>query len=326
MRTLPSKPLVAVLVAAVLVSASCSDSSSESTTTVVQQSSTSSDTSDATTASTATDTTSGSDPSTTTEDLDGSTGSTTSSSSPTTTTAPEPVAGPVYIVSDDLVVGWYEDGAWVRPDPTGIDPPPVVGVELRDLTGTPMGSIGADPEVGCFPEDERANWQVSLDGGTFVSGEHELQPRPVRESAPTPEYFDVLNSIVSDLGGSADVEIDRVWRFDLEGDGVDEALIEANSVDVDDSYDLVGGNYSILLLRRIGADGEVENITIHAEAAPDGDEFVYMTYFYVSGLADIDGNGVFELIAGYSGFEWFGVDVIDLSGDTTTLLNAGCGV
>ncbi|MCB0991648.1 MAG: hypothetical protein R2770_07450 [Acidimicrobiales bacterium] len=320
MNRSPLRQTAAVLVGlAVLGACSDTDAASSSTTISVIENPT---TEPAQT--TSAPTSSAGDGGSTTTVPEGST--TTEEPATTTSTLPAPVEGPVYIVSDDLVVGWYEDGDWVMPDPSGTTAPPLAGVELRDLTGQVMGAVGADPTPGCFPEDDRANWQVELEGATLISGTHQLRPREVLETSPTPEYVELVQSIVDSTGAPATIEIDRVLRFDLEGDGVDEVLIEANSVDAGDPYDLNPGQYSVLLLRRIGPDGEVDNVVLHSEGAPAGDEFVYMTYFYIRGLADIDGDNTFELIASYSGFEWFGVDVVDLTGDTSNLLNAGCGV
>jgi hypothetical protein len=128
-------------------------------------------------------------------------------------------------------------------------------------------------------------------------------------------------------GVDAPVEVDRVLRFDLEGDGADEILIEANRIADESLIGLGPGNYSVVLLRRVGPSGDVEDVVVHADTRPppagDADS---LTVVEVEGLADVDGDGILELGTSYRGYEWSGAELIDLRAAPAVLLTASCGV
>ena len=93
----------------------------------------------------------------------------------------------------------------------------------------------------------------------------EVQPRPVDQIAAAPAHHDTVRAWLEGEGiASPEVSIDRVTRADIEGDGVDEVLIEA-SLHADESLIArAAGDYSVVLMRRLNR-GEVETIVVSGD-------------------------------------------------------------
>lgn len=249
----------------------------------------------------------------------------TTAASTTTTSAPE-LDGPVFVVGDGLVLGWW-DGAWVGTDPDGVDVPPMLGVELRRADGSATFAIAEEPIAGCFPEDSFGLWYLDGIGpGLFLSAGLPDLDRPIQEIGPSPAHVAAVADVLAADGVEAEIEINRVLRFDVEGDGVDEVLIQANRITGDSVYGLGPGHYSILLMRRVRG-GTVDNIVLHADTEPPPEgQADSLTVYEIIDLADVNGDGALELAAGYYGYEWSGTVLYDLGAEPEIVLGAGCGV
>ena len=107
----------------------------------------------------------------------------------------------------------------------------------------------------------------------------------------------------------------RVYQFDIEGDGVDEVLIEATD----------GGpaGYSVLILRRVAA-GDVERVIVHRSVLSEGDFFDFETSTVVA-IADINGDGNLDLATLDLVFENGGAGVWELTGTPRKVLSQLCG-
>lgn len=128
------------------------------------------------------------------------------------------------------------------------------------------------------------------------------------------------------------VNIMKVWRVDLDGDGREEVLINAtrakrwNSGSI--AADSNAGDYSLVLVRKV-IKGKVRNIVIEGEYHPkarnpetDGppNEFV------LSSVLDLNGDGRMEIIleGGYYEGDWKSVYIIQ--GDQAKgVIGCGCG-
>lgn len=259
-----------------------------------------------------------------------------SSSGPPASASPSPAAvasdepsGPIYVAFGPAILGWFEDG-WESTDRTGTDAPPVVGVRFRSLDGSSRVP-DREPMAGCFPESNAAAWYLHDDRfqGLNVSGSHELQPRPIRTRQPTAADRESVRDALNDLDVDADVVIRHIHVVDLDDDGKDEAIIVASNVEK--GVSLVGlpdDHYSLVLLRRLRPDDSVEVVTVHAERAPGGSEEANsITVEDVEAVADLDGDGRYEVVMSYWGYEWSGTTVRDLTtAEPTDLIGAGCGV
>lgn len=268
------------------------------------------------------------------------TGSTTTvppstTSAPATTTAPTttttqagPVSDTVFVTVDEMVLGWWDGSAWVETAEVEADVPPIEGETLRSVEGLP-DVVAAEPVANCMPEAGVVNWWIDALDGLRASGTHDLQPRPYEEIGAADAHVDAIRAVL-DAGGvdpAVPVEISRVTRFDIEGDGVDEVVIEAQRFPEGPLLGFIDeGHYSVVVLRRVLPDDSVENITLHAGIADLEQAGQYVLRVDSAGPIDVNGDGAYELASRWSYYEGGGASLFELGAEPAEVLVAGCGV
>lgn len=247
------------------------------------------------------------------------------------------------VINDEVTVfldGWFigrwddSEGVWTRPS---AEPGTAIEVRLTkaisgDLTAVVEGDFGVATEACGIPGQE--TWAIDdpgFEGLHLFADRPELEnllPRPVTVLSADPADSDSVAAAFSDVqdalaGTGLDPVISRILRFDIEGNGTDEVLIEANTADNDGDLFNNGDQYSLLLLRRIGADGEVETITLHQAIGEDNQP--YLLRSTIAAVADVNGDGTFELVTRNDYFEGSGGSIWSLDGTPTTVVEGGCG-
>ena len=114
--------------------------------------------------------------------------------------------------------------------------------------------------------------------------------------------------------------------MDLEGDGTDEVLIQAEHMPEETFIVMKKGTYSFILLRRL-RQGMVESILLEwgfykkdgnfEDGCPDA--------YRLHALADLNGDGVMEILTGYRYYEGEGYTVHDPK-TLRAVLENGCGL
>ena len=115
-----------------------------------------------------------------------------------------------------------------------------------------------------------------------------------------------------------------VWRIDLDGDGAEEALINATrSIGSPDSSTVLEGAYSVVLLQR--ASGSINGI--YNNLFPqESQAFDHVEHTLFAAL-DLNGDGQLEIVLKSSYFESAELRIFGLrAGEIAQLLTAGCGV
>ena len=138
----------------------------------------------------------------------------------------------------------------------------------------------------------------------------------------------------------------QLFKIDLEGDGVDEVLICAQNIAVKgeacfeaDKPLFTGtglpeaaqpGAYSLLLLRKIVA-GKVVELPLHMFASPKGstpvdDNWTPPVVAKACQFADLNGDGVLEIIAATAHYEGYAYHVFEVKGgEVREVLTQGIG-
>lgn len=257
-----------------------------------------------------------------------------------TTTTVVPAAAPV-IVADGYVLGYFDaDGdAWIslstddERDP--LPDPLVAGGEtyrFLDLDGIdevrPLGPVieycylginhGVDEDAGLG--------QVGIPAGGI-----DPFPRGVEVIGASPAHVDAVGVWLEEQGvAEPDPRIDRVTRFDVEGDGRFEVLIEA-SKDAHGQGTNEAGAYSVVLYRYVDDDEQVQTVEIGGDVVTQDEvdeqgEFQIVFVYEVLAVADLSGDGVFEIVTKGWFYEGESVEVLDVfEGTLTPVLGTGCG-
>lgn len=295
-----------------------------------------------TTSSTAPDTTT-TEPDTTTTTTDPSTTTTTApettttSSSPTTTVPPGAWADVPLVVADFGALGWWDGASWVQVE-TGTALPVTGGEDYRVARlGVEAITTGGAPTVVCEPLENPA---VPLDDpsllgefpgpfGVAVSAPWALTPHAVEEQTDDGSYAGFAADLLATRGlDVAEPIIEQLLRIDLEGDGVDEALVVAEDI-ADPGLLAEVGDYSIVFLRKV-VDGEVQTAVIAdsvvAEVAEGETPFVLS--FGIGAVADLNGDGRMEIVLSSAYYEGAGVEVWEYVNDDlgpVRVIGTGCG-
>ena len=124
-----------------------------------------------------------------------------------------------------------------------------------------------------------------------------------------------------------EVKITQVIRIDLDGDGVEEVLITADTYAKQLYRHLQKkDSYSIVLLRKL-IHGKVETLVIEEDYTPSTLKYGVPMRFWVGAVLDVDGDGVMEIVLHAMYYEGGGTSVHRVQGNKVEkVLVAGWGV
>ena len=270
-----------------------------------------------------------------------STTATTASSATSTTHPSVPLS---VVVGQQGILGWWDGGQWVQAKAGEPTPLPVgAGVTLVRLQG-PLShaTVGDEPEPNEFcgapqldlhPDFPQPTGGVEHLDPVGVHGVDDPQVRPVTVLDPAAAaYRDAAAQVLTDLGiDDPDPEVVQVVRADLSGDGSDEVLVVAERLADPASAIGAPGDYSVLFLRQV-VDGEVRTTVVEDfykdPGDPDEETSPYILVYRVSAVADLNGDGVMEVVVEEQYYEGGAtvVRALQPDGSLDEVLAAGCGV
>ena len=206
---------------------------------------------------------------------------------------------------------------------------------------------GAKPGVPSFDTHSASSTAHEPSGLLTILSPWKVQPRlPAALSLNSQVYRDIVKRFLAAHGLDAEPVLSQLFKIDLEGDGVDEVLICAQNIaakgeacfEADQplikGMGLPGaaqpGSYSVLLLRKL-VDGKVAELPLHVFVSPggstpadDGWTPPVVGRFYQT--ADLNGDGVLEIIAGTAFYEGYDYRVFEVKvGKVREVLSCGAG-
>lgn len=169
-----------------------------------------------------------------------------------------------------------------------------------------------------------------------LSGNWPGMPRvPVAVSASNNTYKTAVRDLLTARGlTNPKVMIDQIYRIDLEGDGVMEALVSASyfkngyapQPGGGPSPDAAAGDYSILFMRKV-IRGVVQTAVLEENVYKNDAEFIAPNQFRIRGVVDINGDGKMEVLVYGAYYEGHWTSVYEINGiQFKEVLACGCGV
>lgn len=240
---------------------------------------------------------------------------------------PAPGTHPVIDAGMGVLFGGSVDGKWLGSDKMM---PKVKGGERYRLytatkyLGDGVGGKATMPEDGPamdspvvtlktkvkLPKDENA----CVIG---ICGTWNALPRvPKVQSTKQQVYLDAVKAILKQNGlAGAPVNITKLLRIDLEGDGKEEVLISATTprrgYPDPNPYK---NDYSMLILRKL-VNGKVATVLLEKEFhTKDSQEPSAPNIFTLDAVLDVNGDGVMEVITGWRYYEGIGRTVYSIKG------------
>ncbi len=187
------------------------------------------------------------------------------------------------------------------------------------MAGTAYGSLPTDPlSGGILKEDkyvedfsvvnlyDKENKKIDYD--IAIKADWDLFPRKyINQSTKQKTYDTLVKNILEEAGLVRPVSsLKQVIRVDLDGDGTEEVLISADNT-VNDQYNQVKkGDNSIVIFRKI-VDGTVIDNVVEEDIRLKDEDSIYRLLFRIETVADLDGDGIMEVIIRhwyYEGESW----------------------
>lgn len=254
---------------------------------------------------------------------------------PPTAIPPTPIPNmKVFAIVDGFtgfLLGGSQNGVWLSADMTA--PYVLDGEEYRLFNSTEYLGIGIGSKAGTIENGPcTRNYTVELDPKPDyvpvleIAGSWDVLPRTTTRLAPAEVYKDAIQELLIQQGiANPEVEIINILRVDLEGDGVDEVLINAvHMVSGGLLPPVTAGDYSLIVLRKI-INGEVVTIPLVLDTYLESKELAYPTIHTIGGVYDLNGDGRLDIFVKGSRWEGQSVSIFDIEGETARLtLSTGC--
>jgi len=229
---------------------------------------------------------------------------------PTTNPLPTPITkatepGRLYPfgTSNARLLGASRDGEWLQPDDAARRVAAPMAFRLYGFGGYQgelTGSLRDDGRMASCPDVPWIDFTTPPPEPDLIafSGPWSPQPRAVLEIVPSATYKTVVADYLREAGiRNPEVEIGSIYRFDFEGDGFEEVLIAASHFEDDpNTPGAASGDYSILILRAL-VDGQVTSVPLVDLHYPSAKPDINPIRFRIGGILDLNGDGVFDVIA-----------------------------
>lgn len=235
-------------------------------------------------------------------------------------------ASPRILVVDSLVIAEHKNGAWTSYPDEG--KPVKASVTLNGFgIGTAGSSMKAD---GWTQEDFPGYFINNSDGtrnGVFVSGFTPKFPRKVTVLDPkNATYQKIVNDYLTGVRRGLKASIQRLLSVDLDGNGSAEIVIQAASrPELEyNPQKPSASDCSVVIVRQVAA-GKVATLGLYVDHSGTVKDM------YISNrlraIADIDGDGVMEIVASSGYYEGDMSGLFRLKGGKLTkLAQVGSGV
>jgi hypothetical protein len=204
---------------------------------------------------------------------------------------------------------------------------------LYNMTRFIGTAFGSKPEKGGRAFPDYVVKMAPLPAGPkeilAIGGQWNALPRVPRLSSTDQKiYQEAVAEILKKKGiKNPQVKLKQVIRVDLDGDGVEEVLITADTYGKQLYRHLQKkGSYSLVVLRKV-IHGKVENLVIEEDYFPSTLKYGVPMRFWVGAVLDVDGDGVMEIVLHAMYYEGGGTSVHRVEGDKVIkVLVAGWGV
>lgn len=247
---------------------------------------------------------------------------------------------PVIDIDGGCLLGGSVDGKWLKAEEmstrmSGGDKYRLYDLngEWKSMTGGKPASQGAPCEDTMYVEIPKEIQDAIPAGARYigVGGSWNSMPRRAKlESTRATVYRNAVATLLKSKGiKRPQVNITKIVRVDLEGDGIDEVIVNATRVDRWESGSITpnahAGDYSFVMLRKM-INGKVQSIMIDEEYHTKYTQFSAPNEYDLSAVLDLNGDGIMEIVVAGAYYEGDWKTVYSIQGiKAVDVLGCGCG-
>jgi hypothetical protein len=206
------------------------------------------------------------------------------------------------VVNMNMVIGGFSNGSWVEKDeiyPKIKDGDSFDIYSFDKFIGKGLGSIAKSQEdisdgIIDITNDTNDNMSEYI---AIKSNWNALPRTPIKQNNNAIYEKDIIEMLKDNgISDSISINITQNIKVDLDGDGTDEVLINAENVSPING-NLTKNSYSILFLRKI-VNGKVENLYIAKDIIPSVTEETNSAAiaYKVLAILDFNGDGKMEIL------------------------------
>ncbi len=203
------------------------------------------------------------------------------------------------------LIGGVQNKKWIEADAFAKKVKGAQKFSLYKLNG-PAGEIAT---TGIGQADcPQSSWSAKTsskvkEGIAIASPSWNVMPRlPRAVDLKDTTYVKIVRDVAK-RGGikMPEVKITQAYKIDLDGDGKDEVIIAANRYAAGGVVEWAGssatsaGDYSFLLIRKI-VGGKPQNIVVSEGFYPEGNDGPLARIRKISAIADLNGDGIMEVV------------------------------
>lgn len=233
------------------------------------------------------------------------------------------------------VLGGFKDGKFVNAEAAsnGVklgEEYSLFGLNLDKSDGVLKLTKMHEPDIDVCPEYYSVETDDKAQSGVALSSNARWNPTPRTPKEIDPKnrvYRAIVRKFIRTKGiKSPDVEIKKILKVDLEGDGQDEVIIQASNRKDRPGFDTKTGDYSIIMLRKI-VKGKVKEFLLAGDITTKDIEGDIPYNYELSAILDLDADGKMEIVVYGAYYEGSWAEAIQLkNGKAKSILNSGCGV
>ena len=134
-------------------------------------------------------------------------------------------------------------------------------------------------------------------------------------SIDNPAYVQALSEWFQSQGNSpAEIRITRILQADIEGDGIDEILLNASYFKDASGHMAETGDYSMVLMRKVVGDQVITIPLVHDYYISSAPELMYPNTYSLTEAIDLNQDGILEVVVGVRRWEGLGAVVYRVDG------------